>query len=255
MRHCPTTATTRQVRQMLESDFKQPPLRKSSDTLPTAYIDTVAVAILQRFTPVTLEEWTPLQTVPDGNCMYRAASLGLFGTQEYHIYIRVLAALEIIENRDYYDTASASYARTITDTRILSPPYCELVKSITTPGSYGELLHMYAFSAAFQVPVTSFCPSSSSWMTSVHPYSLVIYGRNVRRTTNPDIFLLWTWTSATSNLNGESANHVVYLERKTVGQSCAIDINIGEDQWLKWAGTPRYAVPSPRFFRVHSTAS
>ena len=56
------------------------------------------------FHPAMNTEVYPLQTLGDGNCFYRAVSLALTGSQDYHTTLRLMTALELIENRQAYDT-------------------------------------------------------------------------------------------------------------------------------------------------------
>ena len=86
-----------------------------------------ATQILSKFHPIVLNEHSPLSTVGDGNCLYRAVSLAFFGTEELHGHLRLLASLEIIENRSHYDTAHRKYVDLICDNRIVSSDYMSLV--------------------------------------------------------------------------------------------------------------------------------
>jgi len=144
--------------------------------------------------------------------MYRAVSLALFGSEDYHAYLRLLGALEMVSHRNHYDIDAASYSNTITDNRIVTPSYDELVRAINTNGSYAELMHMYAVSAAVGVPLHSFCPSLSMTIMD-HPYTKEIRGREVRAAT-PPIQLLWTMMSVPKVITMLSPNHMVHLARK-----------------------------------------
>ena len=55
------------------------------------------------FHPVMNTDVYPLQTLGDGNCLYRAVSLALTGSQDYHTTLRLMTALQSIENRQAYD--------------------------------------------------------------------------------------------------------------------------------------------------------
>lgn len=39
----------------------------------------------------------------DGNCLFRSVSHSIFGVQKYHMHLRVLAALEVMENLQWYE--------------------------------------------------------------------------------------------------------------------------------------------------------
>ena len=61
----------------------------------------VTTLLTSRLRDVTLSpsmHHIPRSVLGDGNCMYRALSRGLFGTENHHLHVRLLTALEIIEN-------------------------------------------------------------------------------------------------------------------------------------------------------------
>jgi len=49
-----------------------------------------------------LQNYSPRAVSSDGNCFYRAMSLALYGTEQYHRYLRVKTALEMIANPALY---------------------------------------------------------------------------------------------------------------------------------------------------------
>lgn len=54
--------------------------------LPAMCIDSVSQDILKQFHPVLLSHVYPAQTMGDGNCLYRAISRSLHGTEScFHI--------------------------------------------------------------------------------------------------------------------------------------------------------------------------
>ena len=67
-----------------------------------AAIDNTAVAILKLSKPGLLDNHTPLSVVGDGNCLSRSISLALYGNEDKHMLLRLLTALEIADNPDYY---------------------------------------------------------------------------------------------------------------------------------------------------------
>ena len=50
-----------------------------------------------------LNDHIPRSVLGDGNGMYRALSRWLFGTENHHLHVRLLTALEIIQNRKLYE--------------------------------------------------------------------------------------------------------------------------------------------------------
>ena len=94
--------------------------------------DEVAIQILQKYQPVLLDTVVPLSVIGDGNCMYRASSLGVFGTEDYHTLLRLLVSIEIIMNPHSYDIGSSGCL--VADQRVVSSPYPALLKAALTKG-------------------------------------------------------------------------------------------------------------------------
>ena len=63
----------------------------------------MAVKVLSMLSPSMLNDHIHLSVLGDGDCMYRALYRGLFGTENHHLHVRLLTALEIIQNRKLYD--------------------------------------------------------------------------------------------------------------------------------------------------------
>ena len=110
--------------------------------------DLTATAILKEYHPAMLHEYQPLSILGDGNCLYRAISRALYGTERYHNHIRLLTACEIAKHREYYDTSAADYVDLIKDPSIVCDKYIDLIKAASRDGEWGEMMHMYAASAA-----------------------------------------------------------------------------------------------------------
>ena len=107
--------------------------------------DPTATRILQQMHPILLKSFTPLSIVGDGNCLFRAVSRRLFGTENQHMIIRLLTALEIAEHPNYYNTKSQDYNDLINDNRLLHhDDYELLLRTTCTSGGFSEILVMYA---------------------------------------------------------------------------------------------------------------
>ena len=118
----------------------------------------MSVAVLRMFHGVMLNAFSPREILGDGNCMYRALSLGLYGTEDNHLYVR-LTSMEIIQYPALYDKSNSS-----TDSFLATMPappssYKSLIKTSLKVGGYSELLHMYAASAAFGIVIQSRNPT------------------------------------------------------------------------------------------------
>ena len=111
-------------------------------------IDNVSMEIMLKYHPAYTEENIALKTVGDGNCLYRAISKKLTGTEQYHKLLRLETALEIIIFSDKYDSKSKTKLDFITDTRTVTSNVNKLIEDAVKLGSYSELAHMYAISAS-----------------------------------------------------------------------------------------------------------
>ena len=58
----------------------------------------MAVKVLSMLSPSMLNDHIHLSVMGDGNCMYRTLSRGLFETENHHLHVRLLTALDIIQN-------------------------------------------------------------------------------------------------------------------------------------------------------------
>ena len=110
--------------------------------------DDSATAVRGMFHRVLLRDHIPLSVVGDGNCLFRALSRGLFGHERHHQLIRLLTALEIAQHQVYYDDQHNDYKDLVKDNRLIHDPYQQLLRSVSTPGPYSEVLVMFAASAA-----------------------------------------------------------------------------------------------------------
>ena len=187
-------------------------------------------SILRRFHGVLLETYTPLATVADGNCAYRAVSLAMFGTEDQHTYVRLMAVIEIPENSQRYDIKSPSFS--VQDNRIATSQYPILVKDVSTTGNYTEMVHLYAISAAFGITIQSYVPPSACVGLAASPYTTVIAGPDVRRTASPVFTLMWSTLNPTAA--SPTFNHIVPLVEKSAvdpldaDDDCTFDYAAGQ---------------------------
>ena len=105
-----------------------------------------------------LNDHIPRSVLGDGNCMYRALSRGLFGTENHHLHVRLLTALEIIQNWKLYDVSGKEFVDLVYDSRVFHNCYDSIGKSTTEPRQDSEMLHIYAASVALSVCVNSYFP-------------------------------------------------------------------------------------------------
>ena len=177
--------------------------------------DMASLLILSKFHPIALDDVLPLSVIGDGNCLYRAVSLGCFGTQEYHEHLRLLTVLEMITNRTYYDCAHRKYIDLINDPRILPEPFSSLVYSACHLGSYQQMSHIYALSAAIKFPIKSYYPPTACNDFLTNTFSRTVFGRNVSQTMNTAAIVMWTMMSAPERAKDFHPNHFVLLNQNT----------------------------------------
>ena len=77
--------------------------------VPAGVNDKVAERLLQRLDPQFLGVNVPFSVRADGNCLFRALSQALYGTENHHLQIRLLTALEMASFPKFYDTTASGY--------------------------------------------------------------------------------------------------------------------------------------------------
>jgi len=150
-----------------------------------------------------LQNYSPRAVSSDGNCFYRAMSLALYGTEQYHRYLRVKTALEMIANPALYTRDNPTFVGH--GLPILTPEYRQLLRDTLSNGSYSEMIHLFALSTAVSFPIQSYCCPNTS---SMHPYTLFVNKSSYQQSFQPG-FITVMWTSATS-IHSEP-NHFVLL--------------------------------------------
>jgi len=64
-----------------------------ADNLP---VHTQSVELLQDHSSWLLEQFVPVDVAGDGNCLFRAISMALYGHESIHSQMRLLAAIEVL---------------------------------------------------------------------------------------------------------------------------------------------------------------
>jgi len=112
--------------------------------------------------------FSPRDVYGDGNRFYRAASLGLFGTQQFHSHLRAITAFFLMEHPEMYDPNGPFFV--LHETCVCSPSILSAINSALTDGSYAELVH----SAELKTPIQSYCTPGTHHIDGIHPYSIRI---------------------------------------------------------------------------------
>lgn len=151
--------------------------------------DEVSCEILNMFQPALLNQYSPREIAGDGNCLFRSISLGLYASQSYHLHLRLLTVVELMKHQDVYDINSKSYKDFLRDSRIITSDYKTLVNLAMRPESYSETMHVYALSAAINIPIMVYCPPQSLFQSV---FTRLVTGRDVTRTREPPVTIMLT---------------------------------------------------------------
>ena len=180
----------------------------------SGHVDNVSVKILEKFHPLLLESFRPIRIIGDGNCFYRSISRAMFDTEDHHLHIRLLTAIEIFIFPEYYDTTHAEYKGPMNDCSILFEEYQTEVKSSCTPGRYAGILHFYAASAALRVCLRSYCPPVMHEHFLTTPLNKKICGRGLKETGIEQGIIMWTCTEVPKTDLHFKPNHFVIVQKK-----------------------------------------
>jgi len=75
----------------------------------------------------------------------------MYGSQEYHLHVRVITAVELLMHRAHYDAEADDYCEQLSSDQLMISSYSHLVSTCTNVGDYAELVHFYAMSAALGI--------------------------------------------------------------------------------------------------------
>ena len=169
-----------------------------------------AVQLLQRTQPSMLEQWTPVYIEGDGNCMFRAISQAVFGTQDVYMQLRLLACLEVGTHRALYDTSNPACHELLKRDILLPPAFPDLWLELTSLGQACTYVALLALSAVLSCRVSSFFPPMQSAFVS--PLTLEITGRAVSANC-PSVAVMWSTLAAVPDRGPVDINHIVTLQR------------------------------------------
>ncbi|XP_053391468.1 uncharacterized protein LOC128554245 [Mercenaria mercenaria] len=174
--------------------------------------DDECVKILNIVQSVMNTVYIPIGTIGDGNCLYRAVSSVVTGSEDNHVLLRLITALELINNRSFYDTKKP-HNDFINDCRIVTSEYDKLVHDAIKKNTYSEMAHIYALSAALCEPIQSYFPPQIKPELSA-VFTRTVVGRDVPQDLAPQVMLMWSSMKAPVTLTTYRANHFVPLINK-----------------------------------------
>lgn len=109
------------------------------------------------------------------------------------------------------------------DSRIFVSSYKDLLKSVTTPGAYSEMMHIYAMSSCIQNPIRSYFPPQLAMEYLSEPFSRKVVGRRVNQSSPPISTLMWT--QALPVVDKFEPNHFVALLPKYNSEIVSVDLS------------------------------
>jgi len=91
----------------------------------------------QHLLPWLLHQYVPADVAGDGNCLFRAVSLAMYGNESQHSLLRLLAAIEVLLHSTLYDTTSQYYYEPYrVDDCLVLGSYQSFVCDIVQHGTY-----------------------------------------------------------------------------------------------------------------------
>ena len=89
-----------------------------------------SVALMRRCQPALLQGWTPVDVLGDGNCMFRAVSFAVYGTEDHHSSLRLYASLEIADHRYFYDQQVSGCHPLFRQMELVAPSFMDLLRDV-----------------------------------------------------------------------------------------------------------------------------
>jgi len=110
------------------------------------------------------KQYIPASVAGVGNCLFRAVSLALFGRESAYDQLRLLAVIEVLMHRDFYDiTSSQFYKPYRKDLGLVLPGYTAFVTDLVRDGTYSDMLSVLALRLVTKKPI------QTRWPITVHP--------------------------------------------------------------------------------------
>ena len=116
----------------------------------------------------------------------------------------------------------------------------KLIKDAIRLGSFSEMAHMYAASAAINKPIRSYYPPQAHPELSSEPFTRTIVGRGAKQS-NPAGCIMWTSMCIPQTLNSFSPNHFVPLVKKNESTSNIVVCLDDSEQELNCTNTENNA--------------
>ena len=124
-------------------------------------VDPVGARLMERFVPGG--HGSPLYSSPDGNCLFNALSIILFGNETKATELRLRTCIALLQNRELYEAHPSSK-----DIKTVSPDIEEACLDCCYSGAYSSAWAMMAAADATGVAIRSFYPCVNGPNDLVH---------------------------------------------------------------------------------------
>ena len=173
-------------------------------------IDKAATKILDQF---NTKNFTAISTTGDGNCLYNSISIGLYGSEEHSVFVRVKTAIYIILNFE-----SISLPKTL---RWLQGSLFECLVSCCTLNEWANAFLIHCCSLALSISIISIYPPINGLMDG----NVSRLNRNFNYGFSPEIVILWAGGS--KNQGGIwTPNHFVAVLQSNNGDNIYAEIDL-----------------------------
>ena len=191
--------------------------------------DGPSVALLQSHSPWLLMRFKPLSVYGDGNCLLRALSLSVFGSETHHIMLQLLCVIEALGNQALYDSSNPDfYGPFRADPWLQLLTYSEFVTTLVQANTYCDMLAILAASTVLQKAVQTLWPLMVN-PGELSPFSKLIMGRGVGTCKHP-VYIMWS-TARYANLKQiPEINHFVPLVEVCMAPTSVIDCDASEPE-------------------------
>ncbi|GFO47350.1 hypothetical protein PoB_007385500 [Plakobranchus ocellatus] len=157
-----------------------PPINGIGSTLKHAKSDGTAEQILKIFHPAKLQGYKPLKVQADGNCFYRAVSLGCFGTEKFHTLLRMLLGIEVLLHPTAYGISHNEYIEIFENPYLAHYSYGELCEGILKDGAHSCMLAVACTNYIIGKGITTYCPPTAVPKLLSNPLTKEVKGRGVK---------------------------------------------------------------------------
>ncbi len=174
------------------------------DGLHSKPVDDIANELLKKIPEADIQPGLiPIQTIGDGNCLYRSLSLIFFGTEDYHEEFRVRTIHEMVLKEDFYTKGTCvtqlQYAMENTFKYIenvsLDMSFKREIIKHTSLGKWCSLFHLMAVANFSDIPVCSIYPQTQNPGTNRRIMHQIIFPRGKKDSFQSTLDILWTNTT------------------------------------------------------------